>query len=265
MENSDLIDIKKYQINIESDTIIINNEKAKFKIGEIDTKKMLGKGSLYDFYTEYVKNKYNIDISKKFPYLDLDIDDASKETFSKFFLKSGGALYIDNYLFLYTNDDYLLVYKDKGIPKFAEIYNNLPQINLPIKSLETSEGVIQLKKIPETYQRYLKLEDYSTEFKGGQLPKVGTEIFPIIISANDNGSGQEIILIYTFSKEFKVTDYLELEYSYEIEYGNVQATFNIKPNYLIEIVKTEYKDNSTKIIETKQYKINDSGKFIEQK
>lgn len=57
VEEVDLETLKNYNVSFKSDTIIIDNKKAKFSRGEIDSQKMLGKGSLYDYYTEYVKKK----------------------------------------------------------------------------------------------------------------------------------------------------------------------------------------------------------------
>ncbi len=263
IEKSDYENFKNEKISFRKDTLIINTEKAIFFTGNVSSKKRLGKGSLYSSFTEYLLSKYNIDISKNYPFLDINNENAFKEPFRKYF-SEGSVLYTDGYLFLYTNEDYLLVFKKKETNNFSKIYNSLPKIKLPIKSSFNNSNVFRLDKISDTYQQYLNLEDYSSEFKGAQLSKIGDEIYPILISVNDDGSGQDILLIYTLSNEFRVIDYLQLEYSYEIEDGNVQATFNIKSDYSIEITKTEYKDTSTKIIEIDRYKINDSGKFIKQ-
>lgn len=253
IEETDLEAFKNYRISIETDTIIINNNKAKFITGEIVSQKILGKGSLYGYYTEYVKSKYDIDVTKKFPFLDIDIDDASKPPFLKFFLNSGGALYTNDYLFLYTNDDYLLVYKKAK----AETNTNT----------DTTEILYNKKHNPlkTNYKQFKSstiknLEKYSCgeqSVRYIELPN-RNDINLILVPQDCGDFPYRYLLLTIIANEVKDNLYVEGEW-YEPENDTTKeiTTFSIDKNFIIN-VKTQTSSSS---IEEK-YTISNEGRII---
>ncbi len=263
--NSDYENFKKNRISLHGDHIIINSKKAHFTIGEIDTQKRLGKGSRYEYYTEYLSSKYNIDISKKFPYLNISDENAFEEPFRKYFY-DGSALYIDDYLFFYTDDDYLLTYRINNSSSFSHIYNSLPEISLPLQYSYDFLNDNNFGLIPAVFQKKLRLEYYDSNFRGAKLPiiKGSNKIIPVLIYAYDE-TGQSKLYLYTFSQEFEVLDRLELYYSYDIDSGNVVTTYSINKEYSIEIQKTKHQGENSKIIESVEFIVNNKGKFERRK
>ena len=71
--------------------------------------------------------------------------------------------------------------------------------------------------------------------------------------------------LYIFSEDYKFLDKLELYYSYDVDSGNIVTLYDIDDKYNIKITKIEHKGDIERIIERKDYKINNSGKFVEVK
>src|SRR5690606_22959382 len=234
--DSDYEIFKNKRLSFKGDTIVIDSEKAKFSVGEIDTHKRLGKGSLYEYFTEYLSNKYHIDISEKYPFLNISDENAFKEPFRKYFFE-GSALYINDYLFFYTNDDYLLTYKIKNPINFNDVYNSLPYVSLPLQYSYDFLNEENFGAIPTIFQKKLNLEKYDSYFRGAKLPKLkNNKIIPSLIYVNDI-TGQSALFFYTFTENFDVLDKLELYYSYDIDSGNVVTTYSIDKDYIINIQK----------------------------
>lgn len=73
--------------------------------------------------------------------------------------------------------------------------------------------------------------------------------------------------MYIFSQDYIFLDKLKLSDQEEIEYGYIDTTYEITENYNIIIKTIEHNDktNIDKILSSKYYKINHSGKFVEVK
>ena len=133
-------------------------------------------------------------------------------------------------------------------------------MSLPIDyDLIDSLEDIKFISIPAKFKYFFDL-DYLSNYKGVKLPKTDLNIRTVLISAHQEG-GEKNLYLYTLSQSGEIIDRLIL-FSIEGETkqgNNVGNTFNIDENYHIKI--TETSENNIKIV--KNYKINDSGKFIE--
>jgi hypothetical protein len=265
IEETDLNVFKSLKVRFYGDTLIINENKAVFVKHTMNSKKYFGKGSLYVYFTDYLLNKFNINIKDNITFIELDHENARKKPFNHYFLKND-AVYAGNYLFLYSSDDYILTF-EKQINKiiFKEIYNNLNTLSLPLKySFDFIINEPNFIKIPETYQNLLKLDDFDN-YSAIKLPKIGEQIKPVLLSAY-NVAGQSILYLYTFSENYNFLDKLELYYSYDTEKGNIVTIYEIDEKYHIKIKRIEHKnDDKEKIIENRKYIINKEGKFEEVK
>ena len=263
IEQEDVDKFKKLDIKFTGDTIIIDKAKAIFVKDEIESKEYFGKGSLYVYFTDYLLDKFNINIKNKVTFLGLDYKDARKKPFNYYFLKNG------DYLFLYNSEDYVLAFKKKPVLKrkdFSSIYEKSKDIKLPLKSkyeiVNSSDNFI---KIPNTFQSFLGL-NHLDNFSGIKLPEINKNIKPFLVSAYDI-AGTPILYMYIFSQDYIFLDKLKLSDQEEIEYGYIDTTYEITENYNIRIKTIEHNDktNLDKILSSKHYKINHSGKFIEIK
>ncbi|TWP22472.1 hypothetical protein ETU10_11025 [Apibacter muscae] len=265
IEDIDLENFKKIKIQFSGDTLILGGNKAIFSEKNLESTKYFGKGSLYEFFTEYILKNFNINIKNNVHFIELSDHDNIKKPFNYYFLKNG-AIYENNYLFLYNSDDYVLAFKKQENKKnLRDIYTSLNTLSLPLKySLEFIDTPNKFILIPEEYKSLLDLKNFNNDFEGIALPKTKYNIKPLLILAND-ASGQSILYLYTLSDDYNVLDKLELYYSYDIDEGNIVTTFNINENYKIQIKKTEYKKETEKILAIKNYLINRSGKFEEIK
>lgn len=268
IEQEDLDKFKKLDIKFTGDTIIIDKAKAIFVKNEIESKKYFGKGSLYVYFTNYLLDKFNINIKNKVTFLALDYEDARKKPFNYYFLKND-AVYIGDYLFLYNSEDYVLAFKKKPVKKrkdFSSIYEKSKGIKLPLKSkYEIVNSSDNLIKIPNTFQSFLGL-NHLDNFSGIKLPEINKNIKPFLVSAYDI-AGTPILYMYIFSQDYIFLDKLKLSDQEEIEYGYIDTTYEITENYNIIIKTIEHNDktNIDKILSSKYYKINHSGKFVEVK
>ena len=148
IEQEDVDKFKKLDIKFTGDTIIIDKAKAIFVKDEIESKEYFGKGSLYVYFTDYLLNKFNINIKNKVTFLGLDYKDARKKPFNYYFLING------DYLFLYNSEDYVLAFKKKPVEKrkdFSSIYEKSKGIKLPLKSkyeiVNSSDNFIKIPKL----------------------------------------------------------------------------------------------------------------------
>ena len=130
-------------------------------------------------------------------------------------------------------------------------------INYLVLSLPTDYDLIdslediKFISIPAKFKYFFDL-DYLRNYKGVKLPKTDLNIRTVLISAHQEG-GEKNLYLYTLSQSGEIIDRLIL-FSIEGDTkqgNNVGDTFNIDKNYNIKIVKN--------------YKINNSGKFIEIK
>lgn len=111
VEANDLEQFHKIELNLTSHTIRINGSEVNFKREELHPHKILGKGSLYEYFKKHISDKYNLQLGDEVTYLNVNYEDAKEEPFKRFFLGGESAIILKNYLFLYTNDFYLLTYK----------------------------------------------------------------------------------------------------------------------------------------------------------
>lgn len=172
----------------------------------------------------------------------------------------GEIIKIDNFLIV-LYEGYLVYFSKVKLPdNFTDAYNKLPSVSLPIDyDLIDSLADIKFISIPAKFKYFFDL-DYLSNYKGVKLPKTDLNIRTVLISAHQEG-GEKNLYLYTLSQRGEIIDRLIL-FSIEGETklsNNVGNTFNIDENYHIKI--TETSENNIKIV--KNYKINDSGKFIE--
>lgn len=264
IEQEDVDKFKKLDIKFTGDTIIIDRAKAIFVKDEIDSKKYFGKGSLYVFFTDYLLDKFNVNVKVKVPYIELAYEDAAKNPFSYYFLMNP-AVSTQDHLFLYTANDYVLAFKKQTSKiNFRDTYNNLNKLSLPLKySFEFVLDEPNFINISKEYQKLLDLENFDN-YSAIKLPQISKKLKPILLSAYDD-TGQSILYLYIFSEDYKFLDKLELYYSYDVDSGNIVTLYDIDDKYNIKITKIEHKGDIERIIERKDYKINNSGKFVEVK
>ena len=172
----------------------------------------------------------------------------------------GEIIKIDNFLIV-LYEGYLVYFSKVKLPdNFTDAYNKLSSVSLPIDyDLIDSLADIKFISIPAKFKYFFDL-DYLSNYKGVKLPKTDLNIRTVLISAHQEG-GEKNLYLYTLSQSGEIIDRLIL-FSIEGETkqgNNVGNTFNIDENYHIKI--TETSENNIKIV--KNYKINDSGKFIE--
>lgn len=137
---------------------------------------------------------------------------------------------------------------------------------MPLKSkYEIVNSNDNLIKIPNTFQSFLGL-NHLDNFSGIKLPEINKNIKPFLVSAYDIAR-TPILYMYIFSQDYIFLDKLKLSDQEEIEYGYIDTTYEITENYNIRIKTIEHNDktNLDKILSSKHYKINHSGKFIEIK
>lgn len=261
--NSDIDSIKhkmsNLKISIRKDTLYLDN-KYKFHIKEekISSKKYFRYDYLYNFYTDFFKNNYGIDIKYELNYLQFY---GVKNNYIKNYLTElYAAIYMNDHLFL-DEHDYIVSYvKPYGSKDLAKIFNNLKELNLPINS-DIIQHDEKFSSIPKNFQTFFQLENLD-DYSALKLPFSQSNIQTIIVSAYQE-VGEKDLYLYTLSKKGEILDKLSLfSIEGETEQGeNVGNIFNIDKNYKIKITTTL--QNEKKIV--KNYKINDLGKFVELK
>jgi hypothetical protein len=261
--NSDIDSIKhkmsNLKISIRKDTLYLDN-KYKFHIKEekISSKKYFRYNYLYNFYTDFFKNNYGIDIKYELNYLQFY---GVKNNYIKNYLTElYAAIYMNDHLFL-DEHDYIVSYvKPYGSNDLAKIFNDLKELNLPINS-DIIQHDEKFSSIPKNFQTFFQLENLD-DYSALKLPFSQSNIQTIIVSAYQE-VGEKDLYLYTLSKKGEILDKLSLfSIEGETEQGeNVGNIFNIDKNYKIKITTTL--QNEKKIV--KNYKINDLGKFIELK
>lgn len=248
--------------------MFFNSTNATFTLDNMDFIKMLGKGSSYQYVTEYLKKKYKINISEKYFFLNINKNETNVSVFSQFdFTTQGGRVYhtplfIENYLFLYTKDDYFLTYETEKLKNLGDIYKKLPSTSLPLNNNSNFIDDENFKPISNLYSNILGIR-YLNDYNGIKLPNLNQDIKVILVSAYQE-SGEVNMYLYTLSQDYKIIEKFDLSYiEGETDSGkNIGREVNsISQNYTIKV--TDYLENAKEL--EKMYKINDSGKFIEQK
>lgn len=196
--------LKKNKISFEGNSIIINNSRANFSKQKIDPHKILGKGSLYEFFKDYIKKEYNLELASEVEYIDIDYEDSSKEPFREFFLKGNSAIKIENYLFLYSNNDYLLTYVNKSNAKINNEFNDflikIPALSLPINTTDLKKGKIT----DDTFfyydydNEYYKIEGFNVigKFDNSNTPNV---LYNLDLIGEGEGFKENMIILISYN------------------------------------------------------------------
>ena len=147
----DVENFKKTKYEIRDNSFVINGEKGNFKVERLAPEKVLGKGSLYDYFKKHINDKFGLTLGREVTYLNVDYEDAATRFLKRYFLRGESAIMIDNYVFLYTNDHYLLTF---NIP--ATVIENLkadknPSILEFTSSILPYDRKLDIQKI--TYQK----------------------------------------------------------------------------------------------------------------
>lgn len=263
IENHEVEKFQDLKVEITGSTLIIEDSKTQFIKKEMSTKKYLGKGSLYSYFTEYLAKKFDINAQHNVTYIKIDEEDTKREPFKRFFLMNN-AIYMSDHLFLYSSNDYLITFKHtlRKVKNLEAIYKNLNTTNLPLEySFELTHKLKNSHPIPQDYQHTLQLE-YRDNYSGLKLPNPNKSTKLILISARQP-VGETDIYIYTLSNRYEKLDKLVL-FTIEGETlsgNNAGRTFKINSDHEIQITERREDDTTIKT----NYIINEEGKFIKIK
>lgn len=266
IEESDLKEYKQMSLKINKDNIYLtykgNQGFLPYQLKSISAQKYFGKGSLYEYYTGYLINKYNIDVNKEITYLQIGSTTPLSPPFKTFFYKNYTVI-TDKFVFLYSYEDYLLIFEKESKDDLNTLYNSLDNKSLPLYfDFNFIVEKPDFKSINDSYGNFLGLNDLRN-FKGIALPNASKNIKVLLISANQE-SGENNMYLYTLTKDYRIIEKFDLSYiESETDSGKGigRQIDSITKNYTIKM--TDISETGEEIKKT--YKINDSGNFVEQK
>lgn len=172
-----------------------------------------------------------------------------------------------NYLFLHTNDEFVLSFKPQLIlqDEFSSIFLHLLVAKPPVASDFFDRNEKSFTPISEKFKFYLggkqdddmlailKLENDNKNYK-------------LILLASYDMSGSPSLALISLSNQFKIIDKIVLSEQYEKEDGHLDIDSFIDENYLIKKQKIEYTDTiPPKILNVTNYSIDNNGFFIKTK
>jgi hypothetical protein len=266
IEQSFLNEVNRMKLKINKDFIYLtyqgNEGYLPYQLKTISAQKYFGKGSLYEYYTEYLKNKYKINVDKDLTYLSIDSSTPLAFPFKPFFYKNY-TIITDQYIFFYSYEDYILTFEKESKDNLKELFNSLKSESLPLNI--DFNFVIEKPyfiNINDSYRNILELNNLKN-YSGITLPNINKNIKVMLVSAYQD-SGEVNLFLYTLSQDYKVIEKANLYYiEGETDSGkNIgRQVNNISKDYLIKV--TDYLENGKELEKT--YKINDLGKFIEVK
>lgn len=247
----DVVNFKKNKVYFDKNIISINEAKVNFKIQELNPQKILGKGSLYDFFKDYIIKKYGIKLANKVSYINIEYEDATKEPFKKFFLKGNSAIMIDNYLFLFSNDDYLLVYKNQktnevNSKSFNTFLNDIQSIDIPINSFDLKNG----NSKDSSFFKYDYDKNYYTIDNFNIIGKYKkNNIVYILYNFNLLGEGEgfeeHMVVLSSYYDTGKFIDNIIISGKVGGEGGANIYSSEIRENEILTNVKEEYYESAT--------------------
>ncbi|TWP29263.1 hypothetical protein ETU09_03320 [Apibacter muscae] len=233
-------------------SVLVDKEKLPFSMENIILEKIVGIGTRYEYFKEYIKEKFDIDINKKSTvnYLNFENDLTYNE----------GATYIYPYLFFYriNSNNYspeLLTFKLSS-PILECIHKSTITLPLNKKFINETYNILDNNCIIEG------ASDWKYKGKFYYIPLPSKETIDIILTKHYSDSELGRCYILTI-KNNKIIDKLYVEGDWDAPNNSgpdyVETTyFEISKDYKISVY-TKYNGETTKI----NYKINDSGKFIE--
>lgn len=176
-------------------------------------------------------------------------------------------VFISDYLFLFTNDELILVFKskDKMCQELAAIYNNLNTSNLPLVNRyyppKDQDGFLS---VPDEFNYFFKGMLGDDSYQAIKLNKFNDK--NLLLLSSYAASGAPYLKLISLSENFNLIDILELSTQYELEDGFSNVYYSIDKNYHITIKEIEYRnDKQPKLLSEKHYVINNAGKFIDLK
>lgn len=176
-------------------------------------------------------------------------------------------VFISDYLFLFTNDELILVFKskDKMCQELEAIYNNLNTSNLPLVNRyyppKDQDGFLS---VPDEFNYFFKGMLGDDSYQAIKLNKFNDK--NLLLLSSYAASGAPYLKLISLSENFNLIDILELTTQYELEDGFSNVYYSIDKNYHITIKEIEYRnDKQPKLLSKKHYVINNAGKFIDLK
>lgn len=171
---------------------------------------------------------------------------------------------MSDYLFLFSNDEFILTFKDKQKihHDFSDLYNKFNTANLPLANRyfppDEKDGFLSM---PDEFNYFLKgmIDDGNLE---AIKLKTDKETKLILLSSYSIAGYPKLSLI-SLSDDLNIIDRLEIGENYEMEEGVTLIEYAIDKNYLVTLNKVEYRDNNLpKLLDKTNYIINNKGKFI---
>lgn len=268
IEAHDLEQFHKNELNITAHTIRLNESEVHFTREKLHPHKILGKGSLYEYFKQYISDKYNLQLGDEVTYLNVNYEDVTKEPFKRFFLGGESAIILKNYLFLYTNDFYLLTYKlDENVVSEED---KIRSDYLFSSALLPYQKTIDITKVNYQKIRVKKIEGVDDFACGEQelryilLDK--DESLQLILVPMDCGDFSYRFYLLSI-KENKLIAQLYVEgEAYEPDNDKIRekTSFTIDKNSIIT-VKTSNRNFEKGKDDTKKYKVLSDGLIVELK
>lgn len=174
------------------------------------------------------------------------------------------VLFLSDYLFLFSNDEFILTFKDKQktLHDFSDLYNTLNTANLPLANRyfppDEKDGFLS---IPDEFNYFFKgmIDD-------GNLEAIKLKTYKetkLILLSSYSIAGYPKLSLISLSDDLNIIDRLEIGENDELEDGVILIKYTIDKNYLVTLNKVEYRDNKLpKLLNKTNYIINDKGKFI---
>lgn len=176
-------------------------------------------------------------------------------------------LLISDYLFLFSNDEFILTFKDKQQThkEFIKLYNKLNTATLPLANCysppEKNDGFLFISNEFNYFFKGIINDDYFQAIKLKEYKKI-----KLVLLFSYTWAGSPKLSIISFNDSFNTVDRLELNEEYELENGVRRVEYTIDKNYYITVTETEHINNKpVKLISKTYYNINDKGKFIKLK
>lgn len=188
-------------------------------------------------------------------------------TLPKLYNLNKSLVIISGYLFLFSNDEFIMTFKDKQQinKEFTKLYNKLNTAKLPLANRywppEENDGFLP---IPDELNYFFKGVINDEDLQAIKLEEYKNIKLILLFSSNRAGSPKLSIISLTDSLD--IIDRLELGEESELEDGVVWIEYEIDKDFLITISETEHVYNKpSKLIHKTNYKISDQGTFVKVK
>lgn len=241
-------------INLTKDSIFLNNgiEESIYS-GNINSKKFFRRDYLYNYYTKFLYEKFNINLKNELLYF------RNKNIHKKSDLKNyfDEGFIVEEYLFAINEPEgIIIVFKNKKSKNHSscliENYFDLPyDKKINIKTVQYNILQCEIKGASDFFCGTDKLRYISLSKKN--------DVNLILVPMDCGDSPYRLYLLTIKNNQIISNLYVEGVLSEPENIDNLETTsFEIDENYIIK-VKTENANEGKGIIITKTYRVNESG------